>query len=1354
MHARSRLFPGARRQLPLLVVALAALACAPAASAAVLTPVAGSPFATGSVSDPFTVAFNPGGNLLATANDGDDTISVLSVSASGALTPVAGSPWAAGDSPVSAAFNAAGDLLAVANYTDGNVSLFSVGAGGALTAVPGSPFTTGTNPWSLAFSPTGNLLATANFTDETVSVFSASAAGLTPVAGSPFPTGHGPTSVAFSPTGLLAVANFTDSTVSLSTVSSAGVPTAVAGSPFATGAEPFSVAFSSTGGRLATANSGDGTLSLYSTAGNVLTESADSPFAVGGKPASVAFRPGGGLIASGESTNGNLSVMFVSPGGALTTAPGSPVTIGSSRFMSAFDPSGGLLATPSNVQSTGAGAVAMFAVDVSDTTPPVVHCGSASAAWLGANASIPCTATDSQSNLATPSQASFNLVTNVAAGVENANASTNSVTVCDVAANCTIAGPITGNKIDRKGPVVACGAANTQFLAVNASIDCTASDAGSGLATPSQATVTLTTNVAPGTENADASTNSVQVCDVAGNCSTAGPVTGNKIDRRGPVVSCGSASAAWLPANASIACTAADAGAGLLTPSQSSFNLVTNVAAGVENANASTNSVQVCDAIGNCSTAGPITGNKIDRKGPAVACGSASAAWLATNVSIACTASDAGSGLATPGQSSFSLTTSVAAGSEDANAATNSVQVCDVAGNCSTAGPILGNRIDRKGPVVVCGSASALVLPDNASIPCTATDAGSGLGTPAQSSFNLVTNVAPGAVDLNASTNSVQVCDVAGNCSTAGPVTGNKIDRRGPVVSCGSASAAWLSANASIPCTASAPAGLAIPSQSSFNLVTNVAAGVENANASTNSVQVCDTGGSCVTAGPITGNKIDRKGPAVACGSASAAWLATNVSIACTASDAGSGLATPGQSSFSLTTSVAAGSEDANAATNSVQVCDVAGNCSTAGPILGNRIDRKGPVVVCGSASALVLPDNASIPCTATDAGSGLGTPAQSSFNLVTNVAPGAVDLNASTNSVQVCDVAGNCSTAGPVTGNKIDRRGPVVSCGSASAAWLSANASIPCTASAPAGLAIPSQSSFNLVTNVAAGVENANASTNSVQVCDTGGSCVTAGPISGNKIDRKGPAVACGSASAAWLGANTSIACTAADAGSGLATPGQSSFSLTTNVAAGVENANASTNSVSVCDAVGNCSTAGPVAGNKIDRKGPVVSCAAAGTAWLAANASIKCTTTDAGSGLRTPSQATVTLVTNVAAGAESANASTNSVSVCDVVGNCSTAGPVSGNKIDRKAPTVTITTPKNGSSFSSIVTTLNPPRAAYSCADTGSGVSSCTGTKANGAALDAGLLALGSHTFTVTARDAAGNTATASSTYTIRLL
>ena len=61
---------------------------------------------------------------------------------------------------------------------------------------------------------------------------------------------------------------------------------------------------------------------------------------------------------------------------------------------------------------------------------------------------------------------------------------------------------------------------------------------------------------------------------------------------------------------------------------------------------------------------------------------------------------DAGSGLANAGQAAFALSTSVPAGSETADAATGAVQVCDHAGNCATAGPISGIRVDRRAPQI------------------------------------------------------------------------------------------------------------------------------------------------------------------------------------------------------------------------------------------------------------------------------------------------------------------------------------------------------------------------------------------------------------------------------------------------------------------------------------------------------------------------------------------------------------------------------------------------------------------------------------------------------------------------------
>jgi WD40 repeat protein len=97
------------------------------------------------------------------------------VAAPPVFAPVTGSPFSTGSEPDSVAFSPGGGLLATANFADSTVSVFSVGSGGALTAVTGSPFSTGNRPESVAFSPSGGVLATANLQDSTVSVFSVAA---------------------------------------------------------------------------------------------------------------------------------------------------------------------------------------------------------------------------------------------------------------------------------------------------------------------------------------------------------------------------------------------------------------------------------------------------------------------------------------------------------------------------------------------------------------------------------------------------------------------------------------------------------------------------------------------------------------------------------------------------------------------------------------------------------------------------------------------------------------------------------------------------------------------------------------------------------------------------------------------------------------------------------------------------------------------------------------------------------------------------------------------------------------------------------------------------------------------------
>ena len=89
----------------------------------------------------------------------------------------------------------------------------------------------------------------------------------------------------------------------------------------------------------------------------------------------------------------------------------------------------------------------------------------------------------------------------------------------------------------------------------------------------------------------------------------------------------------------------------------------------------------------------------------------------------------------------------------------------------------------------------------------------------------------------------------------------------------------------------------------------------------------------------------DDEAPQVSCATADTDWHPGDVTVSCTASDSGSGLADQGDAEFSLTTSVAAGSETADAETGTHTVCDAAGNCVDAGPVGPFRIDRRPPAI-------------------------------------------------------------------------------------------------------------------------------------------------------------------------------------------------------------------------------------------------------------------------------------------------------------------------------------------------------------------------------------------------------------------------
>ena len=118
----------------------------------------------------------------------------------------------------------------------------------------------------------------------------------------------------------------------------------------------------------------------------------------------------------------------------------------------------------------------------------------------------------------------------------------------------------------------------------------------------------------------------------------------------------------------------------------------------------------------------------------------------------------------------------------------------------------------------------------------------------------------------------------------------------------------------------------------------------------------------------------DEQAPTVMCAAPDGVWHATNISLACTATDALSGLANGADASLLLTTGVPAGVETANAQTSARTICDVAGNCSTAGPIGGSKIDLKGPSIAIGSPAATTyrLHENVVTGYGCTDTGSGV----------------------------------------------------------------------------------------------------------------------------------------------------------------------------------------------------------------------------------------------------------------------------------------------------------------------------------------------------------------------------------------------
>ena len=348
----------------------------------------------------------------------------------------------------------------------------------------------------------------------------------------------------------------------------------------------------------------------------------------------------------------------------------------------------------------------------------------------------------------------------------------------DAAGNTSADATITV-RIDSAAPATSSSVAsgtlgNSGWYTSNPTVTISASDATSGVASidwstapPAFTTVSNSANANPFTTNVAISTEGTttvtyNALDVAGNRSANASIT-VKVDRTAPTFTCPGISNTWYGANQSVICNATDGVSGLATPT--TFTLSTSVVAGTETASALTNTAELCDVAGNCSTAGPLT-FKIDLKAPTVSCTPPpTLPWYSTNVSVPCTAVDGGSGLATTSPAAFALATTVAAGSANTAASTSSTTVTDVAGNSVVAGPYGPFKVDRSPPTITITTPAVnatYVLGAVVTPVFSCTDLGSGIavGSCTASSTTLDTST------VGTRTFTVTAVDVAGNTPT------------------------------------------------------------------------------------------------------------------------------------------------------------------------------------------------------------------------------------------------------------------------------------------------------------------------------------------------------------------------------------------------------------------------------------------------------------------------------------------------------------------------------------------------------------------------------------------------------------
>lgn len=313
-----------------------------------LTPIAGSPFATGGsgVGGGFFAAnrmtISTVRNLLFASNEQTNNVSVFSIDpATGALTLVPGAPFPTGGASgagISLGVTPDNQFLFASSSGSSNITVFSIAGNGTLTPLPGSPFALPGIPDGIKVSPDGRFLAVALISLDAVGMFTIGSNGaLTAVPGSPFPAAAfgSVAGVEINCAGSLLYggeANLTGTHIDAFSIGSNGALSPIPGSPFDNqgfGINSNVVVLSPSDRHLFVSNQISNTISVFDVASDgALSLVPDSPFAdPGGTPEMMATNAAGTLLYVNKS-NGAVSVFRILVDGKLTSVPGSPFFTG------------------------------------------------------------------------------------------------------------------------------------------------------------------------------------------------------------------------------------------------------------------------------------------------------------------------------------------------------------------------------------------------------------------------------------------------------------------------------------------------------------------------------------------------------------------------------------------------------------------------------------------------------------------------------------------------------------------------------------------------------------------------------------------------------------------------------------------------------------------------------------------------------------------------------------------------------------------------------------------------------------------------------------------------------------------